>query len=59
MNFKPTRQEADMICFMLKKHIKTHSGLMFCKPSKTILHIWPTDIFLQIVNILQVQELCK
>jgi hypothetical protein len=42
---------------------------MFSRPPKTILQIWPTDIFLQLVNMLQVnmlhvnmlhvQELCK
>jgi len=33
-----------MVCFMVKKHIKTHSVQMFSKPSKTTLQMWPTDI---------------
>ena len=39
MNFKHTRQDVDKVCFMLKKHVKTHAGLMFCKPPKTTLQI--------------------
>jgi hypothetical protein len=48
-----------MVCFMLKKHVKTHSGQLFSWPPKTTLQILPTDIFLQTVNTLHVQELCK
>jgi len=48
-----------MVCFMLKRHVKIHSGQMFSRPPKTILQIWPTDIFLQSVIMLHVQELCK
>ena len=36
LNFKHTRQEVDMVCSMLKKHVKTHSGQMFCRPPKAI-----------------------
>jgi len=59
MNFKHTRQDVDMVCFMLKKHVKTHSRQMFSRPPETVLPIWPTDISLQNVNMLHVQELCK
>jgi len=59
MNFKGTRQYVDMVCFILKKYVKTHSGQMFYRPPTTISQIWPTDIFLQSVNMLHVQELCK
>jgi hypothetical protein len=38
---------------------KTHSGQMFSRSPKTILQIWPIAIFLQTVNMLHVQELCK
>jgi len=44
MNFKQTRQDVDMVCFMVKKHVKTHSVQMFSKPPKTTLQIWPIDI---------------
>jgi len=44
MNFKHTRQDVDTVCFMVKKHVKTHSVQMFSRPSKTTLQIWPTDI---------------
>jgi hypothetical protein len=54
MNFKQTRQDVDTVCFMVKKHIKTHSVQMFSRPPKTILQIWPTDISLQSVNLLMV-----
>ena len=39
MNFKQTRQDVDMVCFMVKKHVKTHSVQMFFRPPKTILQI--------------------
>jgi hypothetical protein len=55
MNFKASRQDVDMVCCLLKKHVKTHSGEMFSRPSKTILKIWLTDIFLQSVYMLHVQ----
>jgi len=55
MNYKQTRQDVDIVRFMLKKHIKTHSGQIFCRPPKTILQIWPTDIFFQTVNMLHGQ----
>jgi hypothetical protein len=55
---KKLREDVDMVCFMLKKHVKTHSGQIFCWPPKTILQIWPTDIFLQCVYMLHVHELC-
>jgi len=48
-----------MVCFVLKKHVKAQPGQMFSRPPKTILHIWPTDVSLQTVNMLHVQELCK
>jgi hypothetical protein len=48
-----------MVCFMLKKHVKTHSGQIFSRPPKATLQIWPTDILLQNINTLHVQELCK
>jgi hypothetical protein len=48
-----------MVCFMLKKHVKPHSGQMFSSPPKITLQIWLADIFLQTVNMLQAQELCK
>jgi len=54
MNFKQTRQDVDTVCFMVKKHVKTHSVQMFSRPPKTTLQIWPTDIFLQSVNMLVV-----
>jgi len=44
MNFKQTRENVDMVCFMLKKHVKTHSVQMFSRPLKTTLQIWPIDI---------------
>ena len=56
MNFKQTRQDVDMVCFMLKKHVKTHSVQMFSRPPKTILQICPVDIFLQCVNSLMVKN---
>jgi len=59
MNFKHTRQDVDMVCFILKKCVKYHSVQMFSRPTETILQLWPTDIFLQTVNMLHVQELCK
>ena len=59
MNIKQTRQDVHTVCFILKKHVKTHSVLMFCRPLKTILPLWPNYIFLQTVNILYGQELCK
>jgi hypothetical protein len=59
MNFKQTRQDVDMVCFMLKKHVETHSVQMFSRPPKTTLQIWPNDIFLHSVNVLHVRELCK
>jgi hypothetical protein len=59
MKFKQTRQDVDMVCFMLKKHVKTHSGQMFSRPPKTTLQIWPIDMCLKTVNMLHVQELCK
>jgi len=59
MNFNRLGQDVDMVCCMPKKHVKTHSGQMFSRPPKTILQIWPTDIFLQSVNMLHVQKLCK
>ena len=59
MNFKQTRQDVDMVFFMLKKHVKSHSVQMFCRPPKTILQILATDIFLHGVNMLHVQELQK
>ena len=34
MNFKQTRQDVDMVCFMVKKHVKTHSVQMFSRPPK-------------------------
>jgi len=48
-----------MVCFMPKKHVNTHSGQMFSRPPKTTLQIWPTDILLQTLNMVRVQELCK
>jgi len=48
-----------MVCFTLKKHVKTHSVQMFSRPPETTLQIWPTDIYLQTVNMLHVRELCK
>ena len=48
-----------MVYFTLKKQVKYHSGQMFSRPPKTILQIWPTDISLQSVNIVHIQELCK
>jgi hypothetical protein len=59
MNLKENRQDVNMVNFMLKKHVKTHSGQMFSRPPKTILQIWPTDIFLQSVNTLHGEEICK
>ena len=47
-----------MVYFMVKKHVKPHSGRMVCCPPKTISQIWPTDIFLQSVYMLHVHELC-
>ena len=44
INFKETRQDVDMLCFMVKKHVKTHSIQKFSRPPKTTLQIWPTDI---------------
>ena len=32
---------------------------MFSRPPETTLQIWPTDIYLQTVNMLHVRELCK
>ena len=54
MNFKQTREDVDTVCCMVKKHVKTHSVQTFSRPSKTTLQIWPTDIFLQSVNMLVV-----
>ena len=51
MNFKHTRQDVDTVCFMVKKHVKTHSVQMFSRPPKTILQILHTKIIIQIVNI--------
>jgi hypothetical protein len=48
-----------MVCFMLKKSVKIHSGQIFSRPPKTILQILPIAIFLQTVKNLQVQELWK
>ena len=59
MNFKETREDVDMVCFMLKKHVKSHSRQMFSRPPKTILQIWHTDIFLQSVNMLHGHQLSK
>jgi hypothetical protein len=59
MNFKETIQGVDTVCCMLKKHVKTHSVQLFSRPPKTILKIWPTDIFFQSVNMLHVQKLYK
>jgi hypothetical protein len=59
MDFKQTRQDVEMVCLILKKHVKTHSVQMSARPPKSTLQIWPTDIFLQTVNMLHVQELCK
>jgi len=56
MNFKHTRQDVDTVCFMVKKHVKTHSVQMFPWPPKTTLKIWP---ILQSVNMLHGQELWK
>ena len=44
MNFKQIRQDVDMVCCMVKKHVKTHSVQMFSRPPKTTLQIWPNDI---------------
>ena len=44
MNFKQTRQDVDTVCFMVKKHVKTHPVEMFSRPPKTTLQIRPTDI---------------
>ena len=46
-----------MVCFMLQKSEKTHSGEKFSKPPKTTLQIQPTDIFLQSVYMSHVSEL--
>jgi hypothetical protein len=59
MNFKRTRQDVDFVCFVLKKRVKSYTGQIFFRPPKTTLQILPSDIFLQIVNMLHVQELCK
>jgi hypothetical protein len=59
MNFKQTRQDVDMVCFILKKHVKTHSVQIFSRPPKTKLQIWPTEMLLQTINMLHGQDLCK
>jgi len=59
MNFKQIKWDVNTVCFMLKKYVKTHSGLMFSRPPKTILQICPTDILLQTLNTLHVRDLCK
>ena len=59
LRVKWLREDVNMVCFTLKKRLKTHSGKMFYGPPETILKIWPTDILLQCVYMLHVQELCK
>jgi len=52
------RQAVDTVCFMPKKHVKPHTGQVFSRTPRTILQIWPTDIFSQSVYTIHVQELC-
>ena len=58
MNFKETWIGCRYRLLYAKETRKTHSGQIFSRPPKTILQIWPTDIFLQCVYMLHVHELC-
>jgi len=59
MNFKETSTGCRYGLLYAKETSKTHSGQMFSTPPKTALQICPTDISLQTVNMIHVQELCK